>query len=92
MKFVVHEPLVAYGVIKLVAATYLGGYKIELRFADGKVRSIDFADFLNNAQHPEIRKFLDQKLFSEFKIIDGNLNWLDYSLIFPVVDLYDGII
>jgi len=92
MKFVVQEPSVAYGVIQLVSATYLGGHCIELQFADGKVQRLDFADFLNRAQHPEIRQFLDQKLFSEFKIIDGNLNWLDYSLIFPVADLYDGII
>jgi len=33
---------------------------------------------------------LDERKFKEFQIIDGNLNWNDYDLIFPIYDLYQG--
>jgi hypothetical protein len=28
--------------------------------------------------------------FKKFKIIDGNLMWNDYEMIFPLEDLYEG--
>jgi hypothetical protein len=34
--------------------------------------------------------FRFQNKFKNFKIIDGNLNWNDYDLIFPVADLHEG--
>ena len=37
-----------------------------------------------------IKKYLDETLFKQFKIVDGNLNWNDYDLIFPIYDLYQG--
>ena len=40
--------------------------------------------------HPSIRKYLDEARFKLFDIIDGNLNWNDYDMIFPVEDLYEG--
>jgi len=33
---------------------------------------------------------LNEKLFSNFAITDGNINWNDYELIFPISDLYNG--
>jgi hypothetical protein len=38
----------------------------------------------------KLRKYLDLDKFIKFKVIDGNLNWDDYDLIFPVADLYEG--
>jgi hypothetical protein len=40
--------------------------------------------------HPSVRKYLDEDQFSKFQIIDGNLNWNDYDLIFPIWELYNG--
>jgi len=34
--------------------------------------------------------YLDESKFKEYKIIDGNLNWNDYDMIFPIEDLYQG--
>ena len=28
--------------------------------------------------------------FKNYEIVDGNLNWNDYDLIFPIEDLYEG--
>lgn len=72
------------------SAKYIGDYAIRLAFNDGTERLVDFKPFLTKSLHPTIKKYLDEQLFSGFKIIDGNLNWNDYELIFPIVDLYNG--
>ena len=77
-------------VIKVTKACYLGDYKIGIEFSDGTYQEVDFKPFLSNSHHPEIRKFLDEKLFTQFEVKDGNLNWNDFDLIFPVWDLYQG--
>ena len=46
--------------------------------------------FLESSLHPSIRKYLDESKFNEYKIVDGNLNWNDYDMIFPIEDLYQG--
>ena len=28
--------------------------------------------------------------FKGFEVVDGNLNWYDYEMIFPLKDLYQG--
>jgi hypothetical protein len=45
---------------------------------------------LSQAGLPSIRQYLDENKFNQFKIVDGNVNWNDYELIFPVEDLYAG--
>jgi len=40
--------------------------------------------------HPSIKKYLDESKFLQYEIVDGNLNWNNYDLIFPVDDLYQG--
>ena len=37
---------------------------------------------------PSIKKYLDEKRFSNFDLTDGNLNWNDYEMIFSIWDLY----
>jgi hypothetical protein len=51
---------------------------------------VDFKPFLAHSCHPAIRQYLDESKFKQFEIVDGNLNWNDYELIFPVADLYEG--
>ena len=76
--------------IEIKSAKYIGDYAIRVYFMDGSDRLIDFKSFLESSLHPSIRKYLDEKKFKQFKILDGNLNWNDYDLIFPVDDLYKG--
>jgi len=76
--------------IDIIEANLISGYKIEIKFNDGKVNLVDFEPFLTKSLHPEIQKYLNKKCFANFKLVDGNLNWDDYDMIFPVADLYEG--
>ena len=76
--------------VKVEKAKYIGNYIILVRFNDETERKVDFQPFLSKAQHPSIKKYLNEDLFLNYKVIDGNLNWNDYDLIFPVWELYKG--
>lgn len=76
--------------IKVTKAQFIGDFAIRVFFNDDSQKLIDFKPFLEKSQHPEIRKYLDESKFREFQIVDGNLNWNDYDLIFPVWELYNG--
>ncbi|MCK5074485.1 MAG: DUF2442 domain-containing protein [Bacteriovoracaceae bacterium] len=69
-------------------AEYIAPYKIKINFKDGTKQIVDFDPFLSKSKNPEIKKYLDVDLFKTFKIIDGDLNWNDFDLIFPIYDLY----
>jgi hypothetical protein len=86
------EEYIDYNVdfIGVESARYIGDYAIRVYFTDGFNRLVDFKPFLEASVHPSIRKYLDEAKFKEFQIVDGNLNWKDYDLIFPVYDLYEG--
>lgn len=77
-------------VIEIKAANYIGDFAIRLLFSDGTKRLVDFKPFLETSLHPSIRKYLDETRFMQFDIVDGNLNWNNYDLIFPLEDLYKG--
>jgi hypothetical protein len=77
-------------VIEITEANYVNNYDIKISFNDGSIQVVDFKPFLSKALHPSISKYLDTSLFSQFKVINGNLNWNDYDLIFPIHDLYEG--
>ena len=77
-------------VISINKAEYLGDYKIKLWFSDGMEKEVDFDLFLRNAKNPMARKYLDKKLFSNFKIEYGDIIWNDYEMCFPIWDLYEG--
>ncbi|MBC8147905.1 MAG: DUF2442 domain-containing protein [Bacteroidetes bacterium] len=77
-------------IVKIIQAEYLDNYRIFLKFNDGKEQVVDFEYFISNAQHPDIKKYMDKTLFKNFDIVNGNLNWNDYDMIFPIWDLYQG--
>ena len=77
-------------VLKVKQANYLSDYAIRITFNNGVEKLIDFKPFLSKSFHPSIKKYLNEKLFSNFSITDGNINWNDYELIFPISDLYNG--
>ncbi|NVO02893.1 MAG: DUF2442 domain-containing protein [Bacteroidetes bacterium] len=76
--------------IEIKSAKYIGDYAIRILFNDGLNRLVDFKSFLELSRHPSIHKYLDEDKFMQFEIIDGNLNWNNYDLIFPIADLYEG--
>jgi hypothetical protein len=78
--------------IEITSAKYIGDFAIRVFFNDGINRLVDFKPFLESSLHPSIHKYLDEAKFKLFKIVDGNLNWNDYDLIFPLEDLYKGLI
>ncbi len=75
-------------IVNIVAATALGDYQIGLRFDDGATQVVDFKPFLQHSQHPDIRAYLSEQRFSEFRLEHGDLIWGDYDLCFPFMDLY----
>lgn len=76
--------------LKIDSAKYLSDYAIRIKFSDGNEKLVDFKPFLSKSLHPSIKKYLDENKFSQFSLTDGNLNWNDYDLIFPISDLYNG--
>lgn len=79
-----------FGLLKIDSAKYLSDYVIRIKFSNGMEKLVDFKPFLSKSIHPSIKKYLDEKKFSDFLLTDGNLNWNDYDLIFPIADLYNG--
>jgi hypothetical protein len=77
-------------IIKIEKASYLGAYKLKLAFNDGVEQTIDFAPFLSSSLNPLIRKYLDLAEFNKYELDDGDLEWNDYDLCFPVADLYEN--
>lgn len=77
-------------VIEIISASYIGDYAIRISFNDGTEKLVDFKPFLRKSIHPSISKYLNESLFKQFELINGNLNWNDYDLIFPIHDLYEG--
>ncbi|MFV9646106.1 MAG: DUF2442 domain-containing protein [Desulfobacterales bacterium] len=64
------------------------GHILEIEFNDGRKENVDFAPFIFTSNHPDYEKYKSVAEFLKFEIIDGNLNWDDYTMIFPVDDLY----
>ena len=76
--------------IAIKKAEYVSSYKILFTFSDGVKREIGFEGFLKSATHPQTRKYLDISLFKQFKIVEGDIDWNDYELCFPIMDIYEG--
>ena len=79
-------------VIKAADAKYIGDFAIRIVFTDGTQKLVDFKPFLQKSNHPSIKKYLKEEMFKDYNIVNGNLNWNDYDLIFPIEDIYKGTI
>ena len=77
-------------VITIISAEYIGEYKIKLSFNDNTIQVVDFFTFLNSSLNPLIRKYLDKQEFGKYKIDNGDLEWNDFDLCFPIADLYEN--
>ncbi len=72
------------------AAHHVKSHILEIEFTDGHKQNLDFAPFIFSSGHPDYDKYKKESEFLKFVIMDGNLNWDDYTMIFPVEDLYNG--
>ncbi|MDF1883642.1 DUF2442 domain-containing protein, partial [Sulfurimonas sp. SAG-AH-194-C21] len=50
----------------------------------------DFKPFLFSSSHPDIKKYQNKKLFKNFTLDYGEIEWNDYELAFPIFDIYQG--
>lgn len=71
-------------------AKHIKSHILDIEFSDGEHRLVDFAPFIFSVGHPDYERYRSEAGFLTFKIEDGNLNWDDYTMIFPVEDLYSG--
>lgn len=72
----------------IVSAIHTTDYILAITFNDGHRLMIDFAPFIFSVEHPDYDVYKENKSFLNYKIEDGNLNWDDYTMIFPIEDLY----
>lgn len=77
-------------ILLIESANYIGDFAIRISFTDKTEKLVDFKPFLTKSMHPSIKKYLDESQFLSFRVVDGNLNWDDYDMIFPVWDLHQG--
>ena len=76
--------------LQLFLLNILGNIKLKLSFNDNTIQVVDFFPFLNRSLNPLIRKYLDKQEFGKFKIDNGDLEWNDFDLCFPIADLYEN--
>ncbi|MEX0730674.1 MAG: DUF2442 domain-containing protein [Aquisalimonadaceae bacterium] len=74
--------------LSVKSATHRVGHILEIEFNDGQVTCVDFAPFIFSSGHPDYEPYKSVDTFLGYEIVDGNLNWDDYTMIFPVEDLY----
>jgi len=77
-------------VISVKKVTYINDFILELEFNDKTSQIIDFYPFLSYSLNPLIRKYLSPNEFKKFEIDEGDLEWNDYDLCFPIADLYEN--
>ncbi|MDQ7016555.1 MAG: DUF2442 domain-containing protein [Gammaproteobacteria bacterium] len=75
--------------ISIAGAKQIGAYKLELEFNDKTKQTVDFYPFLSSSHNPFIRRYLAPEEFAKFAVLEGDLEWNDYDLCFPVADLYE---
>ena len=76
--------------LRIEDAAYLQGYELALTFNDGSTRKVDFEPFLRRSNHPAIREYLDIAKFKQFSLTNGDVQWGDFDLCFPIIDLYNN--
>jgi hypothetical protein len=79
-------------IININKIIYIEKFKLEISFSDGKIKTIDFADFILNSKKPDVKKYQKPAQFKKFNFKNGELMWGDFEMIFPVSDLYKGAV
>lgn len=66
--------------IKISDAEYIGGYQLELTFNNGEVLKVDLQNNLNGKAFKALQ---DPKMFTQFGLINGTLEWVNGADIAP---------
>lgn len=74
--------------LSVKSAAHIKSHILEIEFSDGHKQLVDFAPFIFSSGHPDYEKYKSEDGFLTYEISDGNVNWDDYTMIFPVEDLY----
>ncbi|MBV2129993.1 DUF2442 domain-containing protein [Arsukibacterium indicum] len=74
--------------LSVVNVKHITGHILDITFSDGYNAVVDFAPFIFSVGHPDYEQYKKLDNFLAYKLDDGNLNWDDYTMIFPVEDLY----
>ena len=74
--------------VSVKSARHVKSYILQVEFSDGHSQLVDFSRFIFSVGHPDYEKYKSVEAFCNFDLVDGNLNWDDYTMIFPVEDLY----
>ena len=77
----------------ITKASDAGILSVNVTFNDNTSRVVNLGDFIRRHPHPQYNKYLDECMFEMFTIEEGSLvcgkNW---GVVFPVEDLYNGVI
>ncbi len=71
--------------VKVVEASYINGYKIKVKFNDGKINTIDFSDQLWGEMFEPLK---DIEYFKNFKLNPFTIEWANGADFAPEF-LYD---
>lgn len=74
--------------LSVKSAKHITCHILNIEFNDGHYETVDFSKFIFTSGHPDYDKYKAIDEFLKYEIIDGNLNWDDYTMIFPVEELY----
>ena len=74
----------------IVSIQHIESHILELTFSDKHIQRVDFTRFVFSNAHPDYQHYKSVSKFLNYKLIDGNLNWDDYTMIFAIEDLYKG--
>jgi hypothetical protein len=77
-------------VLSIEQVSHINDYKLKLVFNDQSSQVVDFKPFLSKSLNPLIRKYLAPEEFAKFEVDQGDLEWNDYDLCFPIADLYEN--
>lgn len=72
----------------VVETAHVQDHVLNIVFNNGHSVIVDFAPFIFSNGHPNYEPYKNIDVFLSYKLEDGNLNWDDYTMIFPVENLY----
>jgi len=78
--------------LSIVSAKHIESYILELRFNNSHTQRVDFSSFIFSNRHPDYEQYKNEDMFLNYKLIDGNLNWHNYRMIFSIEELYKGLL
>lgn len=78
--------------VEIVSAKYMTECKLHIFFSDNTEQVVDFKPFLESTRDNSLKKYLHSEHLKRFKIFNGNLNWNEYDMIFPVDDLHRNVL